>query len=332
MSRNFAIDLGWQTLLHDVGVDPQDLLRHARLPLDLFARDAPALAPEDYFRLWRSLETLSGDPDLPLRLGQAVTVESFSPPIFAAFCAPDLSAALDRLSRYKPLIGPLTLDIAPGPDATTIRFGGLESVDPPASFAATELTFLVALARKATRAHIVPLSVRMRVLPGDPAACRDYFGVPVALSRDNELTFARADMERPFLSANDRLFALFEPHLQTRLADLRRDEPFKARVRACLMETLAGGRFGMADVAGRLNVSTRTLQRRLADEGTSFQAELSDLRASLAMNYLKKTAHSSAEIAFLLGYDDPNSFFRAFQSWTGFTPETARHAFQGARH
>ena len=80
----------------------------------------------------------------------------------------------------------------------------------------------------------------------------------------------------------------------------------------------------MTDVARRLAVSTRTLQRRLSEEGTSFQQELNGLRADLARHYLTNSRYSSAEISFLLGYSDPNSFIRAFHAWTGQTPESAR--------
>ena len=57
-----------------------------------------------------------------------------------------------------------------------------------------------------------------------------------------------------------------------------------------------------------------------------FSSELKELRERLARSYLTNTAHSSAEIAFMLGYEDPNSFFRAFHDWTGTTPEAVRQA------
>ncbi|MEM7443942.1 MAG: helix-turn-helix transcriptional regulator, partial [Pseudomonadota bacterium] len=79
-------------------------------------------------------------------------------------------------------------------------------------------------------------------------------------------------------------------------------------------------------VAGRLAISARTLQRRLSEEGTSFQQELNGIREELARHYLTNSHYSSAEISFLLGYDDPNSFIRAFHAWTGQTPERARPA------
>jgi AraC-like DNA-binding protein len=110
------------------------------------------------------------------------------------------------------------------------------------------------------------------------------------------------------------------------MADLDPRSTIRERVRACLIEILASGQYTMADVAQRLAVSHRTLQRRLHEEGTNFQQELNGLREQLARHYLVNTSYSSAEIAFLLGYDDPNSFFRAFHAWTGQTPESTRSA------
>jgi AraC-like DNA-binding protein len=80
----------------------------------------------------------------------------------------------------------------------------------------------------------------------------------------------------------------------------------------------------MGAVSSRLAVSTRTLQRRLNAENTSFQLLLNRTREQLARHYLKGSTMSGAEISFLLGFEDPNSFFRAFHSWTGETPEQAR--------
>ena len=100
-------------------------------------------------------------------------------------------------------------------------------------------------------------------------------------------------------------------------------------VAAGLIMLVGGGEIlvsGATRLARRLGMSARSLQRKLGSEGTSFQAELQGLRTRLAKNYLTATNHSSAEISFLLGYDDPNSFIRAFHDWTGTTPEAMRRA------
>ncbi|WBM80227.1 helix-turn-helix domain-containing protein [Cryobacterium breve] len=65
------------------------------------------------------------------------------------------------------------------------------------------------------------------------------------------------------------------------------------------------------------------MQRKLKAEGTSFQEILHRTREALARHYLSQEAMTTGEIAFLLGFDDPRSFYRAFQSWTGLTPRSA---------
>lgn len=325
VQRKFLVDFGWQILLRDLGLNDQDVLRHARLPLDLFTRPAPTLSAEEYFRLWETLEHLFDDPAFPLKIGQAISAEAFSPPIFACFCSANLNVALARLAQYKPLIGPMTLGIKTTPETTSLTLGGLRGAAPvPASLIATELVFFVHMARLATRERIEPLAVRSSVPLPEADHYADYFGCPVEIADFDGLTFSAEDAKRPFLTGNEGMWSVFEPELRRRMADLSPQSSFRERVRACLVETIAGGACTMAEVAGRLAVSQRTLQRRLQDEGTSFQQELNRLREELARHYLANSRHSSAEIAFLLGYDDPNSFIRAFHVWTGQTPETMR--------
>ncbi len=321
----FAVDRGWQVLLNDLRVSPQDVLRRARLALDLFSRPSPSLSADEYFRFWDALAGLLGESAIPLRVVEAISVEAFSPPIFAWFCSAGLNKALQRLSQYKPLIGPLRLDITKSARQTAVALGGLlENRQPPSAFLITELLFLVQIARLALREQIVPTSVVMSADPLDKIRLEKFLGASIHRGDENRVTFSADDAAKPFLTANANMWSFFEPELRMLLADLKTESSFGERVRVCLMEILASGRYGMADVARRLGVSTRTLQRRLSEEGASFQRVLNDLRDDLARNYLSNSHCSSAEISFLLGYNDPNSFIRAFHARTGQTPEVAR--------
>ncbi len=82
----------------------------------------------------------------------------------------------------------------------------------------------------------------------------------------------------------------------------------------------------MPEVAAELAMSTRTLHRQLRAQGASYQEILNSTREQLARHYLRNPSLSAAEIAFLLGYEETSSFYRAFQSWTGETPEQVRRA------
>ncbi|MGI9616678.1 MAG: helix-turn-helix domain-containing protein [Acidimicrobiales bacterium] len=90
------------------------------------------------------------------------------------------------------------------------------------------------------------------------------------------------------------------------------------------IEGLTEGLKAMEAVASQLAVSKRTLHRRLQAEGTTFQSVLNSTRESPARHYLSRPSISAAEISFLLGYEEPSSFYRAFHNWTGETPERVR--------
>lgn len=142
----------------------------------------------------------------------------------------------------------------------------------------------------------------------------------------HRLVFTAADAQLPFLNSNDALWRTFEPGLRVRLAKLDAEASTERRVRAALLEGLPSGRGSMDDVARTLGLSRRTLQRRMEAEGTRFQQVLQQTRTSLARHYLETTQLPAAEISFLLGFDEPNSFYRVYREWTGTTPGNARHA------
>ena len=325
MTRPFTVDLGWAALLASLDLRAGDVLRRAALPEDLFKQTRPTLSVDGFLALWQALVDNLDTPTPGLMLGQAVTAESFSPPIFAAFCSPNLAVATERLSRFKPLVGPLILETHEMTGGLELTFGADPGVTLPEEYVAAELVFLVQLARIALRSDIKPVAVEMTA-PPEAQEYAAFFGRKIRSGPFNRVVFSAEDARRPFLSANPALFAAFEQDLQARLDELEREATTTDRVRAVLMEALPAGHPEVGEVSKRLGMSARTLQRRLGAEDTSFQVELKALRERLARDYLSRTDYSSAEIAFLLGYEDPNSFFRAFHEWTGTTPERVRAA------
>lgn len=77
-------------------------------------------------------------------------------------------------------------------------------------------------------------------------------------------------------------------------------------------------------MAARLKMSERSLQRRLADEGVTFDALLDEVRRVLSLRYLADPSIAIAEVAYLLGYSEPSPFYRAFRRWTGTSPSEMR--------
>ena len=323
-SERYLLDPGLRLLLADLGISAANVMRRARLPADLFAREQAKLTTVDYYALWQALDEESGDPNLPIRIGDAISVEAFSPPIFAALCSPTLEIAARRIAAYKPLIGPMRLTVSAEEAELELGFHWRSQTDPPDLLAHAEIVFWVALARIGTREQVRPLRVTVPHPPADRAAFGKYLGCEIEAAPSQAMAFAAADASRPFLTANEAMWTFFEPELRRRLGELDRDASTSDRVQAALIELLPTGATTMSDVARSLAISTRTLQRRLQDEGTSFQAALNAIRQSLASHYLQDEAMTVGQISFLLGYENPTSFYRAFHSWTGKTPERAR--------
>lgn len=330
VGATFPVEPAWRPLLKDLGIRADRVLRRAGLPDDLFARSNAGLTTPEYFRLWTSLEAESGDPLFALRLVETLQADSFIPPIFAALCSANMRQAAERLATYKRLIAPMRLDVVVdqrGDLSLSPRW--LESEgEVPQALVVVELAFLLRLARQATREPIRALRVTLRRLP-ERAQAEDYarfFGVAVRRGDVSSLLLSASDASRPFLTENEAMWRVFEPDLRRRLGELDASASIAERVRAALLELLPGGQSGIESVARRLAVSSRTLQRRLGDEGESFRGLVNRTREDLARHYLTTTSLTTGEIGFLLGFEDPNSFFRAFRDWTGTTPEAMRAA------
>ena len=325
----FTLNPGIGILWTDLGLEPADVLARAGLPADFLVQGGATLPAQRYFDLWHAMEAESGDPLLPLRIGAAITVEVFDPPIFAAMCSPDLEVATRRLAQYKRLIGPMRLQVSTTRDGMKVQFLWPKEATPPHSLRLTELVFWVALARLGTRHQVKAARVTSPEAPEEMEEWkhyRDYLGVEIERGREQAIWFSREDCSRPFLTANEAMWEFFEKDLRRRLTTLDESSTMTERVQGVLLEMLPSGITAMADVARKLAVSTRTLQRRLKDEGTTFKDAVSRTRESLARHYLGNSRMTSAEIAFLLGYEDTNSFYRAFRGWTGQTPEMVRAA------
>ena len=209
-----------------------------------------------------------------------------------------------------------------------ITFGWLDDTLGPAPFlVGSEALFVVKLARMGTRHPVRATEVRLPLLPRSLAEYEAFLGCPIEQGPELRVSFSREDASRPFLTNNDGMWEMFEPQLRQRLADLEGTASFEARTRSVLIEALPSGQVSVDVVAHRLAVSPRTL-RRLREEGTSFKAVVRQIRERLSRHYLGTTRLTSSEIAYLLGFEEPNSFYRAFHNWTGTTPEALRQSLQ----
>lgn len=322
--KRFLLDGRYGVVLSSFGISPAAVLKKAGLPITLFAQEHPVITQDAYFRLMTAMADLMPDESVPIRMAAMESIETFSPPVFAAYCSCNGLACLHRLARYKRLIGPLIFKIREEGEAVQVRLMTEEGKRPlPVFVIETEIVFLVHLLRKAVQEQLIPWKVTVETAIPGPAFA-SFLGIQPAWGDATVLTFSRSDLEKPFISQNDAMWRYFEPEMNKRLAELTVDDSVSAQVRSVLTELLPAGEGTSQHVAERMGLSTRTLQRRLKEEGTTFQKVLSGTREVLARHYLRHTDMTTSDIAFLLGYAEVNSFLRAFTIWTGQTVRAFR--------
>jgi len=144
----------------------------------------------------------------------------------------------------------------------------------------------------------------------------------------NEVVFKKADLEKPFLTANNVMLDYLEPQLKERLAEATTSESFTGLVQQKLYQAIPSGAFGIEDIAATLGISSRTLQRNLTAEGTKFNQELQNVQKILAFGYFKNPDMTTDDVAYLLGSSEVSSFSRAFKKWTGKTISEYREEIQ----
>lgn len=294
------------------------VLRRARLPASCLSAESKGVSAEDYMALWRAMEATYGKPDMAERLGIAAARGPFVPSFFAFSCSSDIRTGLQRLALFKPLVGPLQVLTEETADHFTLHLRPVRrDLAMPASMAHSEMVMFLELFRIQIADHIVPRAVTLPT-PGETGAA--FFGVEPRNAPYPSLTISASDARRPFVGENPEMWAMFEPQLQKQLAERIASASIRDRLRNALLEAIPAGEVTSDQLAARLGLSKRSLQRYLQEDGTSFQDMLDQTRADLAQHYLSHAGTSLDEIAYLLGYNTPASFFRAFQKWFGMTP------------
>lgn len=314
--KHFPLDKNYAALLFEYGISVEELLKRAGLPRDMFTRDNPCVTSEEYYRFMRAIEELIPDRKMPILLATAENIETITPPIFAAYCSANAGECIRRMAQYKALAGAVTFDICEDTEGITVEIKGEEKTKFPEIIIGIEMVLLTNLIRKATKENIIPVKIRVRNAFANPEYER-FLGQRAEEGAINSITFSSDDAKIPFITRNESMWKFFEPELKKRLSEMDTDDSFSAKVRSVLAELLPAGKSGIGEVALALGMSSRSLQRKLKEEDTTFQKQLNHMRELLAKNYLNNTKMSSADIAYLLGYQDLNSFFRAFAVWTG---------------
>jgi AraC-like DNA-binding protein len=322
MNRHFRFSGRTFLRLEELGVSASAVLRRAGLPRRWIGQPRALLKTEEYFALWRAIGEVSDDPGIGLLLGTENKTERFHPIGLAALSTENFGAAVERMARYKQLTCPEEILQEMDDQEWSIQFRWLlaEDVEPPVLMESC-FAWMLSIGRHGTGTRLSPLRVEFAQPRSHVKTIERYFGCPVVCGAPrNVIVFRASDSQQPFVTRNAELLALLAPQFEAELKQENVDDSFADRIRGTIRQRLTGRRPTIEDIADALHVSSRTLQRRLQDEGVSFQRVLEDARRQLARHYLNNSALELNEAAYLLGYEDASSFVRAFRAWEGVPP------------
>ncbi|WP_224364922.1 AraC family transcriptional regulator [Hyalangium versicolor] len=302
-------------------VDPAQLEDpEARVPL--------ALA----YELFRAMSRRLDEPHYGLRLAlESSELKVFDVVGYVVASASTVGEAFSATVRYQRLLfsfQPMSLTV----EGDEARFVTLPPQPSPGTAVPSELedfalgTALLRL-RRFTGSEVQPRSVRLRHrAPRDARAYLSFFGIEPEFGAEvNELAFDASLLALPVRGADPTLHRIVARHAEEMLARAPSGHHFVDEVRRHIIQSLRTGLPSASEVAHRLGLSTRSMARRLSDEGTTLSALIDEVRRDVALVQLRQTDRKTLDIAFMLGFSEVSAFHRAFRRWTGTTPAEFRH-------
>lgn len=318
--------------LEEAGVLVTAVLRRAGLPQNLFEQTRILVSTEELFALWRAIGEVSKDATIGVHLGTESSIARFHPSGLAALSTETFGAAIDHMARYKRLSVPEEILQETVEDEWAIQFRLTLGVDlEPAVLVEHCFAWVLTIAREGTGTRIKPLRVELVQPRSHTKSLEKHFGCTVVCGASrNAIIFRTDDAGIPFVTRNAELLEMLAPQFDQQLKERTAvEDHFIDLVRGAIQQRLTGHRPVVDDVAKDLHMSPRTLQRRLRDSGSNYQRVLDQARHQMARYYLTNSVLELAEAAYLLGYEDANSFARAFRAWEGMPPRDWREAQKG---
>jgi AraC-like DNA-binding protein len=319
MLKHFRVPGRLAAKLEELEISVPAVLRRASLPRDLFDQTRVLVSTSELFALWRAIDDVSSDPLIGIKLGIETRTERFHPMAIAALSTANLVAASEHLARYKKLTAPEEILVELNDEEFALGFRWLLAVDAePWTLTDYCFSWMRSLARHGTGTQLNPVRVDYVQQRTNTRQIERSLGCEVIVgAQRNMIIFRASDATKPFVTRNAELFDLLAPQFEEQLRQYKEEDSFIELVRRTIQDRLAGHRPSIDTVSEALHMGPRTLQRRLQDSGSSFQRVLDEARHQMARYYLSNSALELNEAAYLLGFEDPNSFRRAFRNWEG---------------
>jgi AraC-like DNA-binding protein len=310
-------------LLAQVGLDERNLNADgARIPFTEHAA---------FFEL---AAKVTRDGCLGLHFGQTRDSRDAGLIGYVGLSSPTLMDAIKNISRYRRVFSDaVEFEIDALEERGRLRwwFHGLGSQRPCQCIEFSAANFLRAFREKSGR-NLAPASLGFaHPRNKNIEEFERFFGCSVSFGcQENIIEMKLSDLNLQLLTADDRLLSLLRRYCEDVLSrHAAQAPPLVERVERLIADRLTKGEAKIDTAAPELGMSSRSLSRKLAELGTSFNGIVGSLRKDLALLYLQESSLSLTEIAFLLGYTEVSTLNHAFKRWTGSTPTAFRRGTSG---
>lgn len=281
---------------------------------------------ETYAQLWVEAAKLIGDPCFVIKSAEHYHPSYMHALGYAWMASSTLREAFDRMGRYTRVISDVAMVVCTdeGDDFSVELKSRFESGHLEITMIAG-LAVILSLCRANFGQSLAPTLVHLTYkAPDCSERYFDYFNQVVSYERKrNRIAFATEDIDKPLSSANVLLAEVNDQVIEEYLAQLNKDD-ITGRAKALVVDMLPSGSVTIGKVAGKLNMSIRTLQREFAKIDKSFVEILAETRLDLARRYLKDPNKRLEEIAFMLGYAEYSTFSRFIKRYTRHSPVNYR--------
>lgn len=315
----------WRTL-QSYGVEPGLAIEAAHYRPGIGSQLSKRISFKDWESSVARGVALVNDPAMGIRSARYIHPSHLGALGHAWMASSTLRDALRRLVRFRQLFNEqVELQVHELPDRISVTYLMKDLSSCADQLSDAHMAGLLNLCRLNFGSDLKPVAVSLtRSEPPDPAPWLDFFGTAVRFGQaENSIAISAKDADTHLTDSDSELLAVYEAIIQRHFLKLGRNNILN-RTRLHIMEQLPSGRVTEDDVARQLNITKRTLHRKLKEQNESFRSLLVQVKKDLSARYLQNRDYSITEIAFLLGYTDTSAFSRAFKTWFGCAPTQAR--------